>query len=313
MDPGNSNYISTIAKGNFLPYGKNFQEGKPTGRFSDGKIPSDFAAEIFGIKELLPAYLDPNLQLQDLLTRVSFASGGTGYDPLTAQIVSVLSFSNQLRLFKEYKEKLKSAMGEEKTTEFLSEALFMVCAGSNDITVTYFITPFRKVIFNIDSYTDFMTMLALQFFKELYELGARRIAVSGVPSIGCIPSQRTLKGDKTRNCAEDINHAASLFNSKLSNQVDSLKKSLTGLKAAYFDAYNPSLSMIQNPQKYGFEEVNKGCCGAGEIEVGILCNPLSKTCNDSSKFIFWDSFHPTEAAYKILSSKILTRHLDELL
>ena len=34
-----------------------------------------FSAEEFGVKELVPAYLDPNLKLQDLLTGVSFASG----------------------------------------------------------------------------------------------------------------------------------------------------------------------------------------------------------------------------------------------
>jgi len=44
-----------------------------------------FSASKFGVKKLLPAYLDPNLQLQDLLTGVSFASGGSGYDPLTSK------------------------------------------------------------------------------------------------------------------------------------------------------------------------------------------------------------------------------------
>lgn len=45
-----------------------------------------FSASKFGVKKLLPAYLDPNLQLQDLLTGVSFGSGGAGYDPLTSEI-----------------------------------------------------------------------------------------------------------------------------------------------------------------------------------------------------------------------------------
>ena len=44
------------------------------------------SVEELGIKELLPAYLDPNLKSQDLLTGVNFASGGTGYDPLTPKI-----------------------------------------------------------------------------------------------------------------------------------------------------------------------------------------------------------------------------------
>ena len=43
-------------------------------------------AEELGIKELVPAYLDPNLQPQDLKTGVCFASSGSGYDPLTSEI-----------------------------------------------------------------------------------------------------------------------------------------------------------------------------------------------------------------------------------
>lgn len=42
--------------------------------------------EELGIKELLPAFRDPTLQPKDLLSGVSFASGGAGYDPLTSKI-----------------------------------------------------------------------------------------------------------------------------------------------------------------------------------------------------------------------------------
>ena len=58
-----------------------------------------FSAEEFGIKELVPAYLDPNLKLQDLLTGVSFASGAAGYDPITAQLAVYISFSSFSVLF----------------------------------------------------------------------------------------------------------------------------------------------------------------------------------------------------------------------
>ena len=49
-----------------------------------------FAAEELGIKSVVPAYLDPNLKTEDLLTGVSFASGGSGYDPLTPKLVVIL-------------------------------------------------------------------------------------------------------------------------------------------------------------------------------------------------------------------------------
>jgi hypothetical protein len=44
-------------------------------------------AEELGVKDLVPPYLDPHLQPQDLITGVCFASGGAGYDPLTSTSV----------------------------------------------------------------------------------------------------------------------------------------------------------------------------------------------------------------------------------
>jgi len=41
VDSGNNNDLKTVVKCNFPPYGKDFQGGVPTGRFCNGKIPSD--------------------------------------------------------------------------------------------------------------------------------------------------------------------------------------------------------------------------------------------------------------------------------
>ncbi|KAL6991145.1 hypothetical protein U1Q18_009264 [Sarracenia purpurea var. burkii] len=90
-----------------------------------------------------------------------------------------------------------------------------------------------------------------------------------------------------------------------------------GAKIAYFDLYNPFLDMVQNPTKYGFNVVNRGCCGSGLLETSFLCNPLSKVCPDRSKYVFWDSMHPTEAAsYIIVKANLLAIYSiipDELL
>ncbi|KAL6992448.1 hypothetical protein U1Q18_010557, partial [Sarracenia purpurea var. burkii] len=42
VDPGNNNRLAAAPKANFPPYGRNFLTGRPTGRFSDGRLATDF-------------------------------------------------------------------------------------------------------------------------------------------------------------------------------------------------------------------------------------------------------------------------------
>ncbi|KAF5740885.1 GDSL esterase/lipase EXL3-like [Tripterygium wilfordii] len=250
VDSGNNNFLETVIKCNFPPYGKDFKGGLPTGRFCDGRVPSDLIAEELGIKETVPAYLDPTLKPQDLITGVSFASGGSGYDPLTPKLVSVISLSDQIGYFKDYIMKLKMSVGEERTNFILSKSIFVVVAGSDDIANTYFALRVRKIQYDVPAYTDLIANSASTFIKELYELGARRMAVFSAPPIGCVPSQRTLGGGIQRECAEDPNKAALLFNSKLSAQLDNLATSLPNSRIVYIDIYNPLLDLIKNPTQH---------------------------------------------------------------
>ena len=60
----------------------------------------------------------------------------------------------------------------------------------------------------------------------------------------------------------------------------------------------------------GFE---KGCCGSGKLEVSILCNEFEpETCTDYSNYVFWDSYHPTEAAYKSIVKELMTKYIYRL-
>nr|GEY99255.1 GDSL esterase/lipase At5g45960-like [Tanacetum cinerariifolium] len=54
VDPGNNNYLATISKGNFPPYGRDFANHEPTGRFSNGRLVPDFVAEFVGVKKNVP-------------------------------------------------------------------------------------------------------------------------------------------------------------------------------------------------------------------------------------------------------------------
>lgn len=78
---------------------------------------------------------------------------------------SVIALSDQLELFKEYLTKLKEIVGEDKTNNILSNGLFGVVTGSNDITNTYFGTPLRKSHYDVPSYTDLMLNYASSFIQ----------------------------------------------------------------------------------------------------------------------------------------------------
>ncbi|XP_019235699.1 PREDICTED: GDSL esterase/lipase EXL3-like [Nicotiana attenuata] len=321
VDQGNNNNITTLIKCNFPPYGKDFIDGKPTGRFTNAKTPADLivltlliliftSVEELGIKELMPAYLDPKLQAEDLKTGVSFASGACGYDPQTAAIASVIPLSTQLNHFQEYVGKLKGLVGEEEANTILHSSLYFVVAGSNDLANTYFTIGLRQKQYDINSYTDLMVDGAADFIQELYKLGARKIGVFGIPPVGCLPFQRTVSGGIFRMCVEEYNEAALLANTKLSAAInDSLSKKLPQSKLVFIDLYDPMLDLIINPKKYGFEVVEKGCCGTGNIEVLMLCK-YGGTCEDDTKYLFWDSYHPTERGYRILVDQMMKKYIN---
>ncbi|XP_074279107.1 GDSL esterase/lipase EXL3-like [Silene latifolia] len=312
IDPGNNNNLNTILKSNFPPYGKDFMGGIPTGRFSNGRIPTDFIAEMLSIKQSVGAYLDPSISPQDLLTGVSFASGGSGYDPLTSTITSVLSLSEQLEYLKEYKARVREMVGEERTEYIMKNSIFLVVAGSDDIVVSYFDTRTRRMnMYDVDGYASFLANSSSSFVQDLYEVGARRIGVFGAPPIGCVPSQRTLAGGIFRNCAENYNNVAQVFNSKLAIKLDSLSNSYYyDAKLVYIDIYSPLLDLIQHPLNYGFEQVTRGCCGTGLIEVAESCNKFDTVCSDDTKYLFWDSYHPTERGYELLSTTFLNKYIN---
>ncbi|CAN8277165.1 unnamed protein product [Cochlearia groenlandica] len=311
VDAGNNDVMLVAARCDYPPYGIDFEGGVPTGRFSNGKVPTDILAGELGIKQTIPAYLDPNLKPEDLLTGVTFASGGAGYHPLTSQLAGIISLSQQLEYFEEYIEKLKGIVGEEKTKMIIENSLFNVVCGSNDITNTYFGPPGLQFKYDVESFTTILADNARSFAQKLIEYGARKILIYGVPPLGCIPSQRTVAGGISRDCVIRYNDASKLFNDKLSTNIDNLSTTLQDKTLIYVDIYNSLLDIISTPTKYGFKVVDLGCCGTGLLEVVFLCNKFKPICSSRSDYVFWDSFHPTEKTYKIIVENVLEKYFNK--
>lgn len=78
---------------------------------------------------------------------------------------SVISLADQLELFKEYIEKVKGVVGEEKTKFILGNSLYLVVAGSDDLANTYFSLHARNLLYDLPAYTDLMANSASTFIQ----------------------------------------------------------------------------------------------------------------------------------------------------
>ncbi|KAK1368749.1 putative SGNH hydrolase-type esterase superfamily protein [Heracleum sosnowskyi] len=308
VDPGNNNFIQTPFRSNFPPYGENFVNQIPTGRFSNGRLVTDFAASYAGVKENLPPYLDPSLSMDELMTGVSFASAGSGFDPLTARLDGVISIPEQMEHFREYKTKVETVIGTEKTEALLKKAVYVISAGTNDFVVNYYgASGIRRYSYSIPSYSEFLVQQMQLFIQELQDAGARKIVIVGVPPFGCLPIAITLYSnhilDHNRECITTMSSVAQDFNQIVTQRVKEMQR--IDSKIYHVDIYKTLMDIIRDPKKSGFNKVDSGCCGTGLMEVSCLCNAESRLCSNVSEFVFFDSVHPTERTYFLLFKAII--------
>ncbi|OMO58263.1 Lipase, GDSL [Corchorus capsularis] len=306
VDVGNNNKISTIIKANFPPYGRDFVNHKPTGRFSNGKLASDFTAENIGFTSYPPAYLSKEAEGNNLLIGANFASASSGYYETTAKIFHTLSLSKQLENYKEYQNKLVDIAGKSNASSIISGGVYLISSGSSDFLQNYYINPLLYKFYTPDQFSDILIESYADFIQKLYELGARKIGVTTLPPLGCLPAAITVFGSDSNECVAKLNRNAVSFNNKLNATSQNLQKKLSGLNLVVFDIYQSLYKLVTKPAENGFAEARKACCGIGLLETSILCNPKSVgTCANASEYVFWDGFHPSEAANKILADDLL--------
>ncbi|VAH96399.1 unnamed protein product [Triticum turgidum subsp. durum] len=185
VDPGNNNNLpATRMKANHAPYGKDFAGHVATGRFSNALLPPDLIARRLNLKPLLGPWLNVEHTPEDLLTGVSFASGATGFDPLTPQIVNVFTMDQELEFFDEYRRRLVGIVGEAETRRIIAGAFFFVVTGTDDFANTYFMTPYRAGDYDIPAYVDLLLVGAEAFLRNTSARGARKMGFTGMPPIG---------------------------------------------------------------------------------------------------------------------------------
>ncbi|KAH9302844.1 hypothetical protein KI387_014427, partial [Taxus chinensis] len=250
IDPGNNNQLNTVFKANFPPYGRDFLDGRPTGRFTDGKLITDIISGLVGLPDLLPAYLDSKFHGEKLLTGASFGSAGAGLADSTSLPVNVIPLRKQLENFRRYRSQLTEMIRRENASRIVSQALFGISMGTNDYVDNYYSNPVTRNMYSLAQFEDLLHHSLTVFIENVYREGATRLVVVGLPPFGCCPLTNTLHNFLNNSCDEEMNQAATSFNNKTTALIDKMNLTFPGLRIYYFDIYQKLYDIIKYPNKY---------------------------------------------------------------
>ncbi|CAN4105701.1 unnamed protein product [Withania somnifera] len=297
LDNGNNNGLNTTAKANYAPYGVDFGDGRPTGRFTNGRNTADFLAELLGFNHYIPPF--SSVKDSEILEGVNYASGSAGIrSDSGSHLGDRIYMGRQLENHQVTISRMANLLGNTTSAKkHLNKCLFIVGIGSNDYINNYLLpeiyssssvyTPSQYATALIDQYS--------QHLRTLYEDGARKVALFGLGQIGCIPSE--LKKHKTRRCVGSTNNAIQEFNSKLKSLVDDLNTDFPDAKFTYINMY--SISSIIAP----LSVVNRPCCRVLETMPEGQCAPGETPCLLRGVYLFYDNYHPTEIANRIATNR----------
>ncbi|EYU19868.1 hypothetical protein ABFS82_06G080500 [Erythranthe guttata] len=311
VDSGNNNYLVTTARADAPPYGIDSPNHRPSGRFSNGLNIADIISESIGGRESPLPYLNPALNGPRLLVGANFASAGVGIlNDTGVQFVNIIGISQQLTNFQQYQQRVSALIGVSETQRLVKESLVLITLGGNDFVNNYYLVPFsaRSRQFAIPDYVRYLISEYQKILLRLYGLGARRVLVTGTGPLGCVPAELAMRS-RNGECATELQRAASLFDPQL---TDMLLRLNSQIGSNVFIAANTQLmnnDFIRNPQAFGFTTSKVACCGQGPYNGLGLCTQLSNLCPNRDVYAFWDAFHPSERANRLIVDQIMTGSL----
>ncbi|KAF7805249.1 GDSL esterase/lipase [Senna tora] len=307
VDSGNNNYLATSARADSPPYGIDYPTRRPTGRFSNGFNIPDLISQRLGAESALP-YLSPQLRGEKLLVGANFASAGIGIlNDTGVQFLNIIRMYRQLEYFEEYQGRVRRVIGGARAKALVNGALVLITVGGNDFVNNYYLVPYsaRSRQYSLPDYVKLLIVEYRKLLQKLYDLGARRVLVTGTGPLGCVPAELAMRATNGA-CSPQLQRAAALYNPQLQRMLQSLN---TKLGTHVFIAANTAQmhnNFVSNPAAYGFTTSKIACCGQGPYNGLGLCTPLSNLCPNRNAYAFWDAFHPSEKANRIIVQQIMS-------
>ncbi|KAM3306805.1 hypothetical protein P3S67_013676 [Capsicum chacoense] len=295
VDNGNNNNLTTSAKANYFPYGIDFPAASQNGRFTNGKNKADFIAELLEFNDFIPPY--STARGNEILGGVNYGSGVAGIRDETGYALGDrFSLNRQLLNHQVTMLRITTILRNiTATRSLLKNCLYTIDIGNNDYLNNYLQPRFypSSLLYTPDR---FATLLVQQYERQLrilHGFGARKVAVSNIGLLGCLPEITSVFGRNASGCADFVNNYVELYNQKLKVLIDNLNTNLPG---ARFIILNQTSISTGGPPT-GLTIFDRPCCM-------VLPNTRAKgqcirgqiPCNNRNQYVFFDNFHPTEAA-----------------
>ncbi|KAK6944020.1 GDSL lipase/esterase [Dillenia turbinata] len=284
------NVRKAIANSWKVPYGITFP-GKPAGRFSDGRVFTDYLARYLGLKSPTP-YRWRRYAGKRLRYGMNFAYGGTGVFDTTApepNMTTQIDFFQQLIHDKVY------------TQEDLASSIALVTLAGND----YGAFKARNGSAGLINFIPLVVNQLVVDLKRIRGVGLKKIAVTALQPLGCLPQSTYMTSFQRCNGTENM--LVGYHNLLLQNAVAKLNTEAKDTSFVILDLYDSFLSVLNDKGKIlgsaKFENPLKPCClgMSSDYRCGSIEENGSKkytVCDDPGSAFFWDMVHPTQEGWR---------------
>lgn len=163
-----------------------------------------------------------------------------------------------------------------------ANALYVIWSGSNDFFQTIDADPTNAVTNCTANMSTWASNIA-GTVSALHTAGAVNFLIPNLAPLGNTPKYNSNANKNT------VNSLVSSFNSVLAADLAGLEATHGDLTIQSLDVYGLFNQMLLNPSGYGLDNVT---------------DPAMTTSGDDSRFLFWDSVHPTAAGHALLAQAV---------
>ncbi|KAE8098526.1 hypothetical protein FH972_016581 [Carpinus fangiana] len=281
-----------------FPYGITFP-GKPAGRFSDGRVLTDYVAKFVGLKSPIP-YKWRKLGVKYLKNGMNFAYGGTG---VFDTVVFGPNMTTQIEFFQHLiKDNVFTA------TDLVSSVALVSLAGNDYSAYSAGNGSSQDLQSFINSVVNQLTVN----LKVIHGLGVKKVAVTALQPLGCLPQSTATSS--FRQCNGSQNSFVNVHNLLLKQVVAKLNNETKDDSAfVILDLYASFMSVFENkgdhPASTEFVNPLKPCCMgvSSEYFCGSEDEKGAKKytiCEDPESAFFWDTVHPTQEGWRAVYSAL---------